>query len=119
MKTSKKLLVFSYNVLGDNMNNKLPKVFANPITNKINNNKTIYYSSNTKKEISPSKTFESIESKINKLFKSSKYVYKVDVEIETLTGIDNYKIIGKIKDNLITLDNKLIPISTIIDIKEL
>lgn len=103
------------------MNKKLPKVFANPITNKINNNRNVYYSSdrNLENNVESKKIVESIDSKINRLFKSSKYVYKVDVEITTANGTSKHKIIGKNKNNLITLDNSLIPISTIIDIKEL
>lgn len=117
MKTSKKLLVFSYNILGDNMNRKLPRVFANTLINKINNNERVYYSNKKEIAVEP-KDNESIQNKINKIFRSIKYVYKVNVEIKTLDGVSEYKIIGKNKNNLITIDNNLIPISNIIDIKE-
>lgn len=104
------------------MNKKLPKVFANTLSNKISNNKKVYYGNETKDIINnePVRKYkESIETKINKIFKSSKYVYKISVEITTNDGINEYKIVGKNLNNLITIDNKLIPISTIVDIKEI
>ena len=122
MKTSKKLLVFSYNILGDRMEKKLPKVFANNLINKVVNNESIYYGYKEKivETNEPVRKYkETIESKINKIFKSTKYIYKIDVEITTNDGTNKYKIIGKNQNNLITFENKLIPISTITDIKEL
>lgn len=119
MKTSKKLLVFSYTIVGDKMKEKLPKVFANSFSKQISNNEKVYH---VRKEISEPveiKSFppENINNKINALFKSSKYVYKLDVEITTSNGVSKKRIIGKNKTNLITLDNELIPIKDIIDIK--
>lgn len=119
MKTSKKLLVFSYTIVGDKMKEKLPKVFANSFSKQISNNEKVYH---VRKEISvPIENkplpLENINNKINALFKSSKYVYKLDVEITTTNGISKKRIIGKNKNNLITLDNELIAIKDIIDIK--
>jgi len=119
MKTSKKLLVFSYTIVGDKMKEKLPKVFANSFSKQISNNEKVYH---VRKEISEPvevKSFpsENINNKINALFKSSKYVYKLDVEITTSNGVAKKRIIGKNKANLITLDNELIAIKDIIDIK--
>lgn len=122
MKTSKKLLVFSYNILGDKMEKKLPKVFANNMINKVVNNETVYYGHKdkaTEENRNVKKYKESIETKINRIFKSTKYVYKIDVEITTKEGTNKYKIIGKNQNNLITFENKLIQISEIVDIKEL
>lgn len=121
MKTSKKLLVFSYNKVGDDMKKSLPKVYANPLTCNISNNRKVYYSNdrNLDKEVEPKIDNENINMKINRLFKSSKYVYKINVEIVTKNGTNVYKIVGKNKTHLITMENELIPISTIIDIKEL
>lgn len=103
------------------MKEKLPKVFANKISKKISNNDSVFYGKT--EEIRTSKKernyTESIINKINKIFKSPKYVYKVDVEIETKEGKNSYKIIGKNTYNLITIENKLIPIADIIDIREL
>ena len=60
-----------------------------------------------------------VNGKISKIFKSTKYVYKMNVEITTKDGSSIVQIVGKNKGNLITLDNKLIPIEQIIDINEI
>ncbi len=113
-KNSKENLIYTYNILGDIMN-KLPKVFANQNLGKLNNNETIYYD----RKINNTKNSDiNISHKINELFRSTKYVYKIDVKITTEKTIATYKIIGKTNDNLITIDNELIPINSIIDIEE-
>ncbi|HPF82601.1 MAG TPA: hypothetical protein PLV83_00300 [Bacilli bacterium] len=102
------------------MNSKLPKVYANKNVSNINNNKKVFYSDKNEIRNDTKPIYkENINSKINKLFKSTKYVYKINVEIETSNGKQIEKIIGKNSSNLITIDNKLIPISSIIDIKEI
>lgn len=102
------------------MEKKLPKVFANPFLKKVQNNKRIFSSEKEKyiNDIPKKETIENINVKINRIFKSTKYIYKIDTEITTEEGVNNYRLIGKNKDNLITIDNKLIPISKILDIKE-
>ncbi len=119
MKTSKKLLVFSYTIVGDKMKDKLPKVFANSFSRQISNNEKVYHVRKDFSEPLENKKVpaENINNKINALFKSSKYVYKLDVEITTATGVSKKRIIGKNKSNLITLDNELIAIEDILDIK--
>ncbi len=129
MKTSKKLLVFSYTIMGDNMKDKLPKVFANSLNKQIKNNERVYHFKENENEAETekkSKTVQekmvqpdSINDKINALFKSARYVYKLDVEITTKSGTLKKKIIGKNKTNLITMDNELIAITDILDIKVL
>lgn len=127
IKISKNLLIFSYNVVGDRMEKRLPKVFANTIQKKINNNLSVFHLKNVndnnniieekeKKSIDFSNT---VNGKISKIFKSTKYVYKMNVEITTKDGSSIVQIVGKNKGNLITLDNKLIPIEQIIDINEI
>ena len=91
--------------------NKLPKVYANTNLGNIRNNETIYYAN--KKSI-----VQNIDYKINQLFKSSKYVYKIDVKITTSKSINTYRIIGKSNNYLITINNEKIPINDIIDIEE-
>ena len=77
------------------MNKKLPKVFANTLPNTILNNKSVYYGKGDEKIEPVRKSKENVEFEINKIFKSSKYVYKIDVEITTEEGTKEYKIIGK------------------------
>ena len=112
------------------MEKKLPKVFANSIEKELNNNERVFYERsnnveyesnedvtklNNKNKISSEFT---INQKINKIFGSSRYVYKADVEIKLKNGdVVNKKIIGRNKIELITMDNELIKILDIDDIK--
>ena len=97
----------------------LPKVFQNNIDKKFNNNSSVYYSSNdnrslNKEEIKDNRT---ILQKINEIFSSPNYVYKANVEITLKDKRVTKRIIGRNKDFIITMDNTLIPISDIVDIK--
>lgn len=98
----------------------LPKVFQNNIDKKFNNNSSVYYSSNdnrnlnTKEEVKDNRT---ILQKINEIFSSPNYVYKANVEIILKDKKVTKRIIGRNKDFLITMDNTLIPIRDIVDIK--
>ena len=94
--------------------NKLPKIFANPINKKIDNSLDyIKINNENKKTLS---NFE-IKDKIDKIFKSKNYIYKIDVEIKLINGDINCTLIGKTNNSLITIDNKLININDILDIK--
>jgi len=119
------------------MEKKLPKVFANKIEKEVGNNKMVFYSSKdglddgnsdirsysdkfdnfsnkVKENLVKSKN---IYQKLNDIFSSSRYVYKADVEIKLKDGVITKRIIGKNSTHLITIDNELIPISDILDIK--
>lgn len=90
-----------------------PKVFHS--SNKtFNNNKSVYYGKSNE-DIS-SKT---IYQKINDIFSSPNYIYKANVEITLKNETIIKRIIGRNKDYLITMDNKLIKIADIIDIKSI
>ena len=112
------------------MEKKLPKVFANKIEKEINNNEKIYNSSHKEKqeirqiqkEIETKKAIINLENKninqkINEIINSKKHIYKIPVKIKTETEEINTKIIGKNKNNIITIDNKLIKIETIKNIE--
>lgn len=107
------------------MEKKLPKVFANSIDKELSNNETIYYEKNgqPKEEIKKTRNNNSfsesfnINQKINKIFGSSRYVYKADVDITLKDGKISKKVIGRNKNELITMDNELIKISDIVDIE--
>ena len=104
------------------MEKKLPGVYAN----KIENNKKIDYSSkeseerNIKRENKIETAIRSTEKNINQklsdIFNSPRYVYKAEVEIKMKDRTIVKKIIGQNQNQLITLDNELIPISDIVDI---
>ena len=107
------------------MEKKLPKVYANRIDKNINNNKKVAYSSSSeiieeKEEVREDRTanFEkSVNQKISDIFNSPRYVYKADVDITLKDNKIKVKLVGKNNNKLITLDNELIPIDDIIDIK--
>lgn len=107
------------------MEKKLPKVYANRIDKNINNNKKVAYSSSSeiieeKEEVREDRTanFEkSVNQKISDIFNSPRYVYKADVDITLKDKKIKVKLVGKNNNKLITLDNELIPIDDIIDIK--
>ena len=82
------------------MKKTLPKVYANIIDKKI--------------EIKEEKN---IDKQIQTILNTKKYIYKIPVEIETEKETIITKIIGKNKNNIITIDNELIKIDTITNIK--
>ena len=51
------------------------------------------------------------------VFNSEKYVYKAEVEVQTQQKKFKTKIIGQNRTHIITMDNQLIPITDIVDIK--
>ena len=58
-----------------------------------------------------------IDKKIDNIFNSADYVYKADVKIVTDNDeVMSRRIVARNKNNLITIDNEFIPISSIRDI---
>jgi len=100
---------------------ELPKVFANKIDKKLENNETFCVSKNQelKKEENDKifKIEKNIHQKINEIFSSPNYVYKADVIITTTEGDLEKRIIGRNGNSLITINNEIISIDRIIDIK--
>ena len=94
----------------------LPRVFHNKINKKFDNNRNIYYSNNTYEDNVTNDT-RTILQKINDIFSSPNYVYKANVEITLKDKKVTKRIIGRNKNYIITMDNDLIPITDIIDIK--
>ena len=92
-----------------------PKVFRNTINKNIKNNKKVFYSKNkNEEEIIDNRN---VIQKLNDIFSSPNYIYKANVKIKTKDDIITTRIIGRNKDYIITMDNKLISIKDIIDIK--
>lgn len=81
----------------------------------FNNNTNIYYGKSSQ-DIDNSKN---IYQKINDIFSSPSFVYKANVEIVLKDKNLIKRIIGRNKDFLITMDNDLIPIKDILDIKSI
>ena len=95
---------------------ELPKVFHNKIDKKINNNRNVFYSNNTYEEDRSIDT-RTVLQKINEIFSSPNYVYKANVEITLKDKKVTKRIIGRNKNYIITMDNDLIPINDIVDIR--
>lgn len=99
----------------------LPKVFHNKIDKKFDNNRSVYYSSNgdgndivDNTQVKDSKT---VLQKINEIFSSPNYVYKANVDITLKDKKVTKRLIGRNKNYIITMDNDLIPIDDIVDIR--
>ena len=116
------------------MQEKLPHVFANKVSN-ISNNKKYFYSDLERKEQSKLETKDTnniiekynlrntvqkndIRSKIIQLFKSPNNVYKVKANIKIDGKIITKNLIGRTNSSLITLDDELIDIDKIEDIEQ-
>ena len=95
---------------------ELPKVFHNKIDKKFENNRSVYYSNNNYEKDRSIDT-RTVMQKINDIFSSSNYVYKANVEITLKDKKVIKRIIGRNKNYIITMDNDLIPINDIVDIK--
>lgn len=96
---------------------KIPNVYVNKIEKNLNNNKKVFYSNVAEDSSKNVKDEKSVKQKIEEIFASNTYVYKADVEIELDDRTISTKIIGKNFQNLITINNELIPISKIKNIK--
>ena len=98
----------------------LPKVFHSSASKKFNNNSNVYYSSNNRNNSNDDiKDSRTITQKINEIFASPNYIYKANVEITLKDRKVTKRIIGRNKQYIITMDNNLIPISDIVDIKSI
>lgn len=101
----------------------LPKVFQNSNIKTDNISQNVFYSEKDSEFVSlnniePIKDKYIIEKKINDLFNSTNYVYKLNVILKTLNDEIKTTVIGRTQKYLITIDNKKIDISSILDIKE-
>lgn len=105
------------------MNKDLPEMFKGSINKDTNNNERVFSTLNSSKTIINNNNSNinnyskyEVNKKINDIFNSSDYVYKVDVTIVTEDGEYKKRVVGKVKDSLITMDNEKIPIDSIRDI---
>lgn len=99
---------------------RIPEIYVNKI-NKIKNNREVYYSYKDdndygepiKEEISP---YE-IRNKINDLFKSNDFIYKKKFHIKTKYDENDYIVISKSYDYLLTINGERIYIDNILEIE--
>ncbi|MBR3898491.1 MAG: hypothetical protein IKJ43_04365 [Bacilli bacterium] len=97
------------------MNKKLPGVFANKVKSNGNNEK-VFYGQNDINDFEGDENVD-VRKKIKDIFKSSDYVYKADVILKINGKFLTKRIVGMNKKHLITMDNELLPIEEISDIK--
>lgn len=96
---------------------KLPNLFTNTFNKKIDNSlESITIKNKTEEE--RKQITKDVNKKIETIFKSTNYIYKIKVIIEFENETRTETIIGKKGNYLITIDNKLINIKTIKDIKK-
>lgn len=104
------------------MKKELPGIFKKDVDNNHCHNKKVFYANKEETEFQRSPLYTdsnsdfTVEDKIRKLFKSSRYVFNINVIIKTDKKVYNTKIAGKIKNSLITVENEIIPIIEINDI---
>ena len=96
--------------------NNLPKVTAFEIKEKLNNSQERFYGSN---DYINNEKPRNIMSKINDIFSDSNYVYKSNVRITLKDDTKDEVIIGRTKDELLTIKGDKIKIDNIIDIKKM
>ena len=108
------------------MDKKLPRIFRNDIDKEIHNNRKVYYvksegddfTFSTRKEKKENFDRNSkVQEKLNAIFKPGRHSFNVGVEIVTASKTYDTKIAGKVRDCLINLDNDVIPLKDVLDIR--
>ena len=95
---------------------KLPNLYTNTFNKKIDN--SIDFITIKENNVERNLSVQELNKKIDNIFKSTNYIYKIKVLITLENETLKETIIGKKGNNLITIDNKLINISNIKDIKK-
>ena len=96
---------------------QLPPIFK--VSNNIKDTNQKYYYEKVTNKIKPNeikKTTDnnlSIEEKLNKIFRTKGYAFNIPVEITFSNKTVNTYLALRKNDSIITLDNEVIPISTI------
>lgn len=93
----------------------LPKVYQNNNINLDNHDQIVYYS----RDNHVNNSNYNVKEKLANIFNKKSYIYKINVEIEDTNRTYSTTIIGKTDGYLITINNELIPIKNIKDIKKL
>lgn len=95
---------------------KLPKIYQNNINKTIKNNKNVCYLKDDMSQ--PQKEDnQSIETTLDKIFSGIGYSYNIPVLIETPTKVYDTSLVAKTSNNIITLDNEIIPLTNITSLK--
>lgn len=92
---------------------KLPKLYKNNFSKPMKNNKEICYL-NREEPLEDKKT---VEESLSELFSGMGYSYNIPVSIMTKNKTYNTSIVTRTKQAVLTLENDLIPLKDILDIK--
>lgn len=94
------------------MKKDLPNIYKKQVTSNIENNKNVYYIKN-EEVVKKNKYIDdniSVEEKLRKLFRSSRYIFNIGVIIETANHTYDTKIAGQVKNSIVTVEGEVIPI---------
>lgn len=97
---------------------KLPKIYQGEIKKKIINNKKICYVENINNENNERSTEKDFKEVLNEIFSGIGYSYNIPLIIKTNNKEYITSLIAKTKNNVITIDNEVIPIAEIVSIKK-
>lgn len=92
---------------------KLPELYKNNNIKPIDNNKKVYYMKN---EDMRKASNTSVEEELDNIFHGLGYSYNIPVELVTTKKKYHTSLVTKTKENVVTIDNIIIPISEIISI---
>ena len=84
------------------MKKGLPGIYKENNTKKINNNRSVYYSGVDEKKYED-----------NNLEIENEYIFNVPVVIKTVNEVFNTKIVSKVKDHILTSNNRIIKLKDI------
>ena len=96
---------------------KLPNLYTNTFDKKIDNSKE-YIIIKDEEQTEKNYTKLEINKKIDNIFKSKDYIYKIKTKITLNNEEKSITLIGKTNKHVITIDNELININEIQDIKK-
>jgi len=97
------------------MKKDLPNIYKSPVSKNNTHNKDVFYVKDDD-SLSNRNQEGTVEEKLSKLFKSSRYIFNIGVIIRTAKGDYDTKIAGKVKNSIVTVDGDTIPIIEIYDL---
>ncbi len=104
---------------------KLPKIYQNELAGKVHNNKEVFDSLKENSETFKSKEIPinsnydnlSVKEKIKELINQNSYIFNTKVKIMLADKEIECQIAGVVNNHIITMDNEIIKIEDIKDIK--
>ena len=100
---------------------KLPKIYQNEINKSIKNNKTVFRFKNEDStyRIEQNDSNDKITETLTEIFKGIGYSYNIPVSIKTKAKTYKTSLVAKNSNDIVTIDNEIIPIKEIISIEKL